>query len=87
MDLRMLVENAVGKYQLVDFLLVMAKPSLLGPSFHLDRLKHRYLIPKDVNKTKQLPEAFGRRLFEVIHLSESQDQDDKNRSRRTKTAI
>jgi hypothetical protein len=36
-----LVENAVGNYQLDDFLLVMAKPSLLGPSFNLDRLKHR----------------------------------------------
>jgi hypothetical protein len=40
-SLRVLVENAVGNYQLDDFLLVMAKPSLLGPSFNLDRLKHR----------------------------------------------
>ena len=79
----MLVENAVGNYQLDDFLLVMAKPSLLGPSFNLDRLKHRQLIPLDVNIAKRLLEAFGRRLLEVISLPESQDQDNKNRSHRT----
>jgi hypothetical protein len=80
----MLAENAVGNYQLDDFLLVMAKPSLLGPSFNLDCLKHRYLIiARDVNKAKQFPEAFGRRLLEVVSLSESLDQDNKSRTRRT----
>jgi hypothetical protein len=80
----MRVENTVGNYQLDDFLLVMAKPSLLGPSFNFDRLQHRYLIiPRNVNKAKQLPEAFGRHLLEVMTLSESQGEDTKNRPRGT----
>jgi hypothetical protein len=44
-NLRVPVENAVGNCQLDDFLLLIAKSSLLGPSLNLDRLKHRYLIP------------------------------------------
>jgi hypothetical protein len=43
-DLRVPVENAVGNYQLDDFLLLIAKPWLLGPSLNLDELKHGYLI-------------------------------------------
>jgi hypothetical protein len=69
MDLRMLVENAVGLCKLVDFLLVMATHPLFVPSFNLDRLKHRYLIPRDVNKAKQFLEIFGRRLMEVMQKS------------------
>jgi len=78
------VENAVGNYQVDNFFSMMVKPSLLGSSYNLDRLKHLYLVPWDVNKTRQLPEAFGGRLLEVITLSESRDQDDKDQSRRTK---
>jgi hypothetical protein len=64
----MLVENAVRNDQLNDFFLLVAKAPLLGPSFNLDRLKHRYLIPGDINKARQLLEAFGKRLLEVINL-------------------
>ena len=78
------VENAVGYDQVDNFFSMMVKPSLLGSSYNLDRLKHLYLVSWDVNKTRHLPEAFGGRLLEVITLSESRDQDDKDQSRRTK---
>jgi hypothetical protein len=69
MDFRLLVENAVGNCKLVDFPLVMATPSLFGPSCNLAPLKHRYRIPRDVKKARQLLETFGRRLMEVIEKS------------------
>src|ERR1700694_3614833 len=56
------------------------------PEFRLSRVRHRCLIPKDVNNAKQLPEALAGRLLEVTNLSRSRDYDLKNRSRRTKTA-
>jgi hypothetical protein len=64
-----LVENAVGNYMFDDFLLVMATPSLFGPTFDLDHLKHRYRIPRDVNKAKRFLETFGRRLMEIMQKS------------------
>jgi hypothetical protein len=44
-DPRVPVENAVGNYQLDDFLLLIAEPWLLGTSLNLDYLKHDYIIP------------------------------------------
>jgi hypothetical protein len=81
------VENAVGNCQVDDFPFVMAKPLLLGPSSNLDDLKHCYLISWDVNKARQLPKAFDGRLLEVIILSESPDQDDKDQSHRNKDSF
>ena len=66
MDLHVLVENAVGICRLDDFPLVMATPPLFDPSFNLDHLKPRCPIPRDVNKTKQFLETFGRHLMESM---------------------
>jgi hypothetical protein len=43
-DLRVPVENAVGNYQLDDFLLLIAEPWPPGTSLNLDYLKHDCLI-------------------------------------------
>ena len=87
MDFRMAVEIVLGNYQVDDSLSMMAMPSLLGSNSKLDRQKHRYLIFADVNKTKPLPEVFGGCLLEVIIHSESQDQNDKGQSRRTRGSV